>query len=328
MKYRILGKTGFNISEISLGTWQVGGKWGSGFDHKLADQILNAALDEGINFIDTADVYETGESEIAVGKIVKKSRDRIYVATKCGRQINPHVNEGYTPRALRSYVEDSLKRMKMDCLDLVQLHCPPTQVYYRPEIFGEFEKLKTEGKILNLGVSVAKVEEALKAIEFENVTTVQIIYNIFRHRPHEYFFKRAAEKNVGIITRVPLASGLLSGKYSLSTKFEESDHRFNNRNGEYFDKGETFAGIPYETGIEAVEKIKHQIADPEELALIALKWILMNPEVSCIIPGASNLDQVKSNIIASSLPNLNEGLLSEIDTIYEENIKEYVHQSW
>lgn len=328
MKYRILGKTGFNISEISLGTWQVGGKWGSGFDHKLADQILNAALDEGINFIDTADVYETGESEIAVGKIVKKSRDRIYVATKCGRQINPHVNEGYTPRALRSYVEDSLKRMKMDCLDLVQLHCPPTQVYYRPEIFGEFEKLKTEGKILNLGVSVAKVEEALKAIEFENVTTVQIIYNIFRHRPHEYFFKRAAEKNVGIITRVPLASGLLSGKYSLSTKFEESDHRFNNRNGEYFDKGETFAGIPYETGIEAVEKIKHQIADPEELALIALKWILMKPEVSCIIPGASNLDQVKSNIIASSLPNLNEGLLSEIDTIYEENIKEYVHQSW
>lgn len=328
MKYRILGKTGFNISEISLGTWQVGGKWGSGFDHKLADQILNAALDEGINFIDTADVYETGESEIAVGKIVKKSRDRIYVATKCGRQINPHVNEGYTPRALRSYVEDSLKRMKMDCLDLVQLHCPPTQVYYRPEIFGEFEKLKTEGKILNLGVSVAKVEEALKAIEFENVTTVQIIYNIFRHRPHEYFFKLAAEKNVGIITRVPLASGLLSGKYSLSTKFEESDHRFNNRNGEYFDKGETFAGIPYETGIEAVEKIKHQIADPEELALIALKWILMKPEVSCIIPGASNLDQVKSNIIASSLPNLNEGLLSEIDTIYEENIKEYVHQSW
>ncbi|MCK5208634.1 MAG: aldo/keto reductase, partial [Cyclobacteriaceae bacterium] len=192
MKYRILGKTGFNISEISLGTWQVGGKWGSGFDHKLADQILNAALDEGINFIDTADVYEAGESETAVGRIIKKSRDRIFVATKCGRQINPHINEGYTPQALRSYVEDSLKRLQMECLDLVQLHCPPTQVYYRPEIFGEFEKMKAEGKILNLGVSVAKVEEALKAIEFENVTTVQIIYNIFRQRPHDYFFKRAA----------------------------------------------------------------------------------------------------------------------------------------
>ncbi|MCK5704914.1 MAG: aldo/keto reductase [Cyclobacteriaceae bacterium] len=328
MKYRILGKTGFNISEISLGTWQVGGKWGSGFDHKLADQILNAALDEGINFIDTADVYEAGESETAVGRIVKKSRDRIFVATKCGRQINPHINEGYTPQALRNYVEDSLKRLQMECLDLVQLHCPPTQVYYRPEIFGEFEKMKAEGKILNLGVSVAKVEEALKAIEFENVTTVQIIYNIFRQRPHDYFFKRAAEKNVGIIVRVPLASGLLSGKYSLSTKFEKSDHRFNNRNGEHFDKGETFAGIPYEKGIAAVEEIKRQITDSEQLALTALKWILMKPEVSCIIPGASNADQVNANILASALPDLDEKLSSYIDSIYEENIKEFVHQNW
>ncbi len=269
MNYRTLGKTGFNISDIALGTWQVGGKWGSGFDHKLADRILNTALDSGINFFDTADVYESGESEKAVGRIVKKSRDRIYVATKCGRQINPHIDEGYTPQVLRNYVEDSLKRLQMDCLDLVQLHCPPTQVYYRPEIFEEFEKLKTEGKILNLGVSVQKVEEALKAIEFENVSTVQIIYNIFRQRPHEFFFKRAAEKNVGIIVRVPLASGLLSGKYSLSTKFEEADHRFNNRNGKYFDKGETFAGIPYEKGIEAVEKMKRQTDDPEQLAIIA-----------------------------------------------------------
>ena len=315
MKYRILGKTGFNISEISLGTWQVGGKWGSGFDHKLADQILNAALDEGINFIDTADVYEAGESETAVGRIVKKSRDRIFVATKCGRQINPHINEGYTPQALRNYVEDSLKRLQMECLDLVQLHCPPTQVYYRPEIFGEFEKMKAEGKILNLGVSVAKVEEALKAIEFENVTTVQIIYNIFRQRPHDYFFKRAAEKNVGIIVRVPLASGLLSGKYSLSTKFEKSDHRFNNRNGEHFDKGETFAGIPYEKGIAAVEEIKRQITDSEQLALTALKWILMKPEVSCIIPGASNADQVNTNSQASTLQDLDEKLLSYIDNL-------------
>ena len=328
MKYRILGKTGFNISEISLGTWQVGGKWGSGFDHKLADRILNAALDEGINFIDTADVYESGESEKAVGRIIKKYRDRIYVATKCGRQINPHINENYTPQVLRNYVEDSLKRLQMECLDLVQLHCPPTQVYYRPEIFGEFEKLKTEGKILNMGVSVAKVEEALKAIEFENVTTIQIIYNIFRQRPYEYFFKRAAEKNVGVIVRVPLASGLLSGKYSLNTKFEESDHRFNNRNGEHFDKGETFAGIPYEKGIEAVEKIKEQTAEPEQLTLIALKWILMKPEVSCIIPGASNADQVKTNILASTLADLDEKLLQDIDNIYKENIKRYVHQKW
>ena len=328
MNYRTLGKTGFNISDISLGTWQVGGKWGSGFDHKLADRILNTALDSGVNFFDTADVYEAGESEKAIGRIINKSRDRIYVATKCGRQINPHVNEGYTPQVLRNYVEDSLKRLQLDCLDLVQLHCPPTQVYYRPEIFEEFEKLKTEGKILNLGVSVQKVEEALKAIEFDNVTTVQIIYNIFRQRPHEYFFNRAAEKNVGIIVRVPLASGLLSGKYSLNTKFEEADHRFNNRSGKYFDKGETFGGIPYEKGIEAVEKMKRQTEDPEQLAIIALKWILMKPEVSCIIPGASKPEQVKSNVLASSFPGFNEKLLSEIDHIYQEDIKAYVHQRW
>lgn len=328
MNYRTLGKTGFNISEISLGTWQVGGKWGSGFNHNKADKILNAAIDEGINFIDTADVYEAGESEIAVGKMLKKFKDRIYVATKCGRQINPHVDEGYTPQALRSYVEDSLKRMDLECLDLVQLHCPPTQVYYRPEIFEEFEKLKTEGKILNLGVSVEKVEEALKAIEFDNITTVQIIYNIFRQRPQEYFFKRASEKNVGIIVRVPLASGLLSGKYSMNTKFEEGDHRFNNRNGELFDKGETFAGIPYEQGIESVEKIKQHIANPEQLALIALKWILMKPEVSCIIPGASSADQIMNNVKASALLDLDENLMSVIDAIYNDDIKKHVHHGW
>ena len=328
MNYRILGKTGFNISEIALGTWQVGGKWGSGFDHKKADQILNAALDEGINFIDTADVYEAGESETAVGRIVKKTKERIYVATKCGRQINPHVNEGYTPKALRGYVEDSLQRMNLECLDLIQLHCPPTQVYYRPEIFGEFEKLKTEGKILNLGVSVEKVEEALKAIEFDNVATVQIIYNIFRQRPHDYFFQRAAEKNVGIIVRVPLASGLLSGNYSLHTQFAKGDHRFNNRKGEHFDKGETFAGIPYEKGIEAVDKIKKQISHPEQLPLIALKWILTKSEVSCVIPGASNVNQVKTNVQASTLPSIGEKILSAIDRIYLDDIKEYVHHGW
>lgn len=328
MNYRILGKTGFSISEISLGTWQVGGRWGSGFNHKNADQILNAAIDEGINFIDTADVYESGESEIAVSRIIKKNKNRIYVASKCGRQISPHVNEGYTPQALRSHVEQSLKRMDLECIDLMQLHCPPTQVYYRPEIFGEFERLKDEGKILNLGVSVEKVEEALKAIGFENVTSVQIIYNIFRQRPHEYFFQRAAEKNVGIIVRVPLASGLLSGKYSLHTQFEKGDHRLDNRNGEHFDKGETFAGIPYEKGIEAVEKIKNIIANPKQLALIALRWILRRPEISCIIPGASNVEQVKTNVLASTYPAIDEKLLLAIDKIYNDEIKAQVHHEW
>lgn len=328
MKYRTLGKTGFKISEISLGTWQVGGKWGSGFDHPLAENILRTALDEGINFIDTADVYENGESEKAVSKILKKSSERVFVATKCGRQINPHVNEGYTPEALRKYVEDSLKRLDLDCIDLIQLHCPPTEVYYRPEIFGEFEKLKAEGKILNLGVSVEKVEEAIKAIEFDNVTTVQIIYNIFRQRPQEYFFKKAVKKNVGIIVRVPLASGLLTGKFNKNSAFEAGDHRNFNRHGEMFDKGETFSGIPFELGVDAVEKLKAILPANMTLTEMALKWILMKPEVSCIIPGASKVDQVHSNIKASDAPDLDMATLKKIDAIYNRDVKRHVHQLW
>jgi len=328
MNYRTLGKTGFKISEISLGTWQVGGKWGSGFDHQLADQLLGKALAEGINFIDTADVYENGESEKAVGRIVKQSRDRIYVATKCGRQINPHVSQGYTPLVLRKYVEDSLTRLGLERIDLIQLHCPPTEVYYRPEIFGEFEKLKTEGKILNLGVSVEKVEEGLKAIEFDNVTTVQLIYNIFRQRPEEYFFERAASKNVGIIIRVPLASGLLSGAFSKKTTFQAGDHRQGNRNGEWFDKGETFAGMPYEQGLAVVEKLKALFPGQESLVPVALQWILRRPEVSCVIPGASRLEQVVSNVHALDYPVLTQELISQIHTIYEEEIKKWVHYNW
>ncbi len=328
MNYRTLGKTGFKVSEISLGTWQVGGTWGSGFDHNLASDLLHQAYDQGVNFIDTADVYEAGESEKAVGKFVNSVNERIYVATKCGRQINPHINEGYTPEVLRDYVEDSLKRMNLDTIDLIQLHCPPSEVYYRPEIFGEFEKLKEEGKILNLGVSVEKVEEALKAIEYENVTTVQIIYNMFRQRPDDLFYQQAKEKNVGVIVRVPLASGLLTGKYSKSTTFEDGDHRHGNRNGEWFDKGETFAGVPYETGIEAVEKIKALFPEKENLAQVALKWILMNNNISVVIPGASKPYQVDSNIEATSLPEINGEQLKAIRKIYEEEIKLHVHHLW
>ncbi|HCD50923.1 MAG TPA: aldo/keto reductase [Balneolaceae bacterium] len=328
MNYRTLGKTGFEVSEVSLGTWQVGGTWGSGFDHDLAQDILKQSFDAGVNFIDTADVYEAGESEKAVGKFVNSVSDRIYVATKCGRQINPHVNEGYTPEALRGYVEDSLKRLNLETIDLIQLHCPPTEVYYRPEIFGEFERLKAEGKILNLGVSVEKVEEALKAIEYENVTTVQIIYNMFRQRPDDLFYERAKEKNVGVIVRVPLASGLLTGKYSLDTQFEEGDHRHGNRNGEWFDKGETFAGVPYEVGLNAVEKIKKLFPEKENLAQVAIKWILMNDNVSVVIPGASKSYQVDSNMAASALPELSEEQMSAIKEIYEEDIKPHVHHLW
>jgi aryl-alcohol dehydrogenase-like predicted oxidoreductase len=262
MNFRQLGKTGFNISEISLGTWQVGGKWGDDFSHDNASKILNNAVDSGINFIDTADVYGDGESEKAVGNFVRSGSERIYVATKCGRQLNPHTNEAYQPNVLRKFVEASLKNMKLDALDLIQLHCPPTEVYYRPEIFELFDKLKEEGKILNLGVSVQKVEEALKAMEFPNVTTVQIIFNMFRQRPAELFFKEAKRKNVGIIVRVPLASGLLTGKYTTNTTFTAGDHRNFNRNGEKFDKGETFSGIDYETGLKAVPPYHATVSCP------------------------------------------------------------------
>ena len=328
MNFRRLGKTGFEISEISLGTWQVGGKWGSKFDHTLAESILREAIDRGVNFIDTADVYSDGESEKAVGKAAGQAGKRIYVATKCGRQIQPHNNKGYTPAVLRGYVEDSIRRLGVECIDLIQLHCPPVEVYYRPEIFGEFEKMKDEGKILNLGVSVEKVEEAMKAIEFDNVTTVQIIYNIFRQRPHERFFAMAREKNVGLIIRVPLASGLLSGKFSDSTRFASGDHRFFNRNGMMFDKGETFAGVPYDAGLQAVARLASLLPADIPLAHVALRWILMRDEVSCIIPGASSPEQVRTNLEAADLSPLTGRQMTAITEIYEEDIKPLVHQLW
>ena len=328
MQYRTLGKTGFNISEISLGTWQVGGKWGSGFDHKLADEIINTAIDKGVNFIDTADVYETGESETAVGRVVRSRSEEVFVATKCGRQISPHNNENYTPRALRGYVEESLRRTGLDTLDLIQLHCPPWEVYYRPEIFAEFDKLKDEGKIRNLGVSVEKIESALKAIEYPNVTTVQIIFNIFRQRPAELFFKEAARRDVGIIVRVPLASGLLTGRYSKDTVFERDDHRFFNRDGAGFDKGETFSGVNFDLGLEAVDEIKALYPGMANLAPVALQWILQFPEVSCIIPGASRVDQVHSNLSVYDLPDMTADQFDSLNEIYSRLIKNTVHHLW
>lgn len=320
MKKRLLGKTGFEISEIGTGTWQVGGKWGSDFSHTNADAILNSAIDNGVNFIDTADVYSDGESEKAVGRLVRSRKERIYVATKCGRRFSPHTDKSYQPNELRKFVEDSLKNMGLETIDLIQLHCPPTETYYRPEIFELFNTLKKEGKILNLGVSVEKIDEALKAIEYDNVTTVQIIFNMLRQRPSEQFFAEAAKKNIGIIARVPLASGLLTGKFSPSTTFDADDHRTFNRNGEAFDKGETFSGIDYLKGLEAVEEIKKLFPQHTNLSAMALKWILMFQEVSCVIPGASSPEQLQSNIRASELSNLSAEQVSNIKQLYEQYI--------
>jgi aryl-alcohol dehydrogenase-like predicted oxidoreductase len=328
MNYRRLGKTGFEVSEVSLGTWQLGGKWGDDFSDKTAEEILNTAIDNGVNFIDTADGYNGGLSERAIGRFLKKRSENIRVATKCGRRLNPHTAEGYNRENIRRFVEASLKNMDMEALDLIQLHCPPTEVYYKAEVFEALEELKAEGKILHYGVSVEKVEEALKAIEYPGLASVQIIFNMFRQKPAEEFFKAAKKRDVGIIVRVPLASGLLTGKMSKDTVFSQGDHRFFNRNGEAFDKGETFSGVNYELGLQAVEELKEVFGPKETLANIALRWILMFDEVSCIIPGASRADQVVSNIKASGIEALSQEEMNKVKEIYDKYIKNSVHHLW
>src|SRR4030042_260591 len=327
MKYRMLGKTGFNISEVSLGTWELGGKWGEKFNEKTAESILNKAIETGINFIDTADVYNNGQSEISIGKFLKKISKRIYIATKSGRKLNPHTDRGYNEKNITTFINDSLKRLDVETIDLIQLHCPPTETYSRPEVFEILDNLKEKGKILNYGVSVEKVEEALKAIEYPGVSAVQIIYNMFRLKPAELFFKAASKSNVGIIVRVPLASGLLSGKYDKNTIFSKDDHRSFNREGRVFDKGETFSGIPYETGLQAVEELK-KIFPYNDLPKYALRWILMDKSVSCVIPGASNVSQVEANYAASDLAGLQQDQMNKVKDMYEKYVMEYVQNLW
>jgi aryl-alcohol dehydrogenase-like predicted oxidoreductase len=328
VNYRTLGKTGFEISEVSLGTWQVGGGWGGPFNDDTAEEILNRAIDLGVNFIDTADVYGDGRSEAAVGRVVRSRPEEIFVATKCGRRIEPHVAEEYTPDRLEGFVNDSLENTGLETIDLIQLHCPPTDVYYRPEIFALFDRLQDEGKIRHLGVSVEKVEEAIKAIQYPNVATVQIIFNMFRHRPSELFFPMAQEQNVGIIVRVPLASGLLTGRMTPQTTFAPDDHRTFNREGQAFDKGETFAGVDFDLGLEAVDELKKLFPEDPSLAVWALRWVLMFEEVSCVIPGASKVAHVKANVTASELPPLTQEQMAGVKEIYREYIKDSVHQRW
>jgi aryl-alcohol dehydrogenase-like predicted oxidoreductase len=328
MKYRVLGKTGFNVSEVSLGTWQLGGKWGQPYDDKNAEATLRKAVDEGINFFDSADVYGDRRSERSIGTFIKSCDKRIYVATKCGRRLKPHVSEGYNEANIRKFVEESLSNMGLAALDLIQLHCPPTEVYYRPEVFETLDALKKEGKLLNYGVSVEKVEEALKAIEYPGVASVQIIFNMFRQRPAELLFPQAKKKNVGIIVRVPLASGLLSGTFTRNSTFGREDHRFFNREGKAFDRGETFSGVDYEKGLTAVEELKKLFPDDANLAQIALRWVLMFEEVSCVIPGASRSSQVEMNARASGLPPLTDGQMKGVREVYGKRIKPLVHHLW
>ncbi|PZX60461.1 aryl-alcohol dehydrogenase-like predicted oxidoreductase [Algoriphagus ratkowskyi] len=328
MKYRSLGKTDWEVAEIGLGTWQIGGGWGNPFNPKIASEILHKAFDKGVNFVDTADVYDAGASEAAVGKAVRERSEKIYVATKCGRRIHPHIDETYSVEKLRRHVEDSLRNTGLNRLDLIQLHCPPTSVYQRDEIFGLFEKLKTEGKIAAMGVSVEQVEEAKSAMEYEIVSCVQVIFNMFRQKPAEELFGIAAAKNVGLIIRVPLASGLLSGKITKDTNFCHDDHRFFNREGKAFDKGETFSGVPLVKAFPAVEELREIFKGDGALAAIALRWILMYDEVSVVIPGASKASQLEANVLAGELARLSDEQMKGVKSIYDKYIREEVHGQW
>ena len=327
MKYRELGRTGWQVSEVSFGAWAIGGSWGA-VDDRESIAALHKALDLGVNFIDTADVYGDGHSERLIAGVLKERREEVIVATKAGRRLDPHTADGYTAANLTRFVERSLRNLDTDCLDLVQLHCPPTEVYYRPEVFGAMDDLVQAGKVRYYGVSVEKVEEALKAIEYPNVQTVQIIFNMFRHRPAELFFAQAQQRKVGILARVPLASGLLTGKMTSQSAFAPDDHRTFNRYGESFDMGETFSGVDFSTGLEAVEELRPLVPPGATMAQFALRWILMFDAVSCVIPGAKRPAQAEDNIRASELPPLSAETMARVRAIYDTYIRPLVHHRW
>lgn len=328
MNYRTLGRTGWQVSEISFGAWAIGGSWGAVDDAESLD-ALRHALDLGVNFIDTADVYGDGRSEQLISRVLKeRSGEPVYVATKAGRRLPRQVPEGYSRANLTAWVERSLRNLDVEAIDLLQLHCPPTSVYYMPEVFGVLDDLVAAGKLRHYGVSVEKVEEALKAIEFPAVQTVQIIFNMLRLRPAELFFPQAQARQVGILARVPLASGLLTGKLSAASTFEADDHRHFNRHGEAFDVGETFSGVPYEVGLQAVEELRALAPSGASMVQFALRWILMFDAVTCAIPGAKRPSQVDGNMAASDLPRLNFATMEGVQDIYDRLIRPHVHQRW
>ena len=327
MHYRELGRTGWKVSEISFGAWAIGGTWGEVDDNESL-AALHRAIDLGVNFIDTADVYGMGRSERLVARLRKERQETIYVTTKAGRRLSPHTPEGYNKANLTQFIDDSLKNLETDCIDLLQLHCPPPVLLYRPEFFSLLDDFVRAGKIRYYGASVETVEEALKAIEFPGVQTIQIIFNMFRHRPAELFFPEAKRRRVGILARVPLASGLLSGRMTRRTTFPKDDHRNFNRHGEAFDRGETFSGVDYEVGLEAVENLRSLVPPGATLAQLALRWILMFDAVTCAIPGAKRADQVEENVRASDLAPLNDAQMAKVRELYDAKIRDLVHEQW
>lgn len=327
MQYREFGRTGWQVSTISFGSWAIGAEWGTVKDEESL-RTLHTALDQGINLFDTADVYGDGRSEQLLAQLKKERSEPFYIITKAGRRLRPHTADGYNRENLTAFVERSLKNLQTETLDLVQLHCPPTEVYYRPEVFGVLDELMAAGKIRHYGVSVEKVEEALKAMEYPNVQSVQIIFNMFRQRPADLFFQLAQEHQVAILARVPLSSGMLTGKMSLKTEFEFNDHRKFNRQGQAFDRGETFSGVDYQTGLEAVEELKALLPVGWTMAQFALRWILMFEAVTCAIPGAKRPDQVMDNAASADLPEIPAETMTAIRALYTEKIKPLVHHYW
>ena len=327
MHYRPLGRTGWNVADVSFGAWAVGGTWGP-VDDEQSLAAMRRAVELGVNFFDTADVYGDGHSERLIRQLKSELKDEIHVATKAGRRLNPHVPEGYTPENIEAFVDRSRENLGMDTLDLLQLHCPPYSIYYEPELFEALDALMVKGKIRHWGVSVEKIEEALKAIQYQGCQSVQIIFNIFRQRPAELFLPEAQKKEVGVLARLPLSSGMLTGKLRADSEFAPDDHRAFNRDGAGFDKGETFSGVPYLEGLAAVDELRDLVPQGMSMGQFALRWILMFQGVSCAIPGGKRPEQVEQNCAASDLPPIPAETMAAAGELYERRIKSFVHDRW
>jgi aryl-alcohol dehydrogenase-like predicted oxidoreductase len=328
MEYRQLGRTDMKVSTVSFGAWAIGGTWGPVEDEESL-KALHAAVDAGVNFVDTADVYGDGRSERLVARLRRERKgETIFVATKAGRRLAKQSPEGYSRENLNAWVDRSLKNLEMDAVDLLQLHCPHPKVYDMPEVFGVLDEMVGAGKIRHYGVSVETVDEALRGIRNPGVRTVQIIFNMFRLKPVDQFFPAATEKQIGILARVPLASGLLTGKLSTRSTFAVDDHRRFNREGEAFDKGETFSGVPFDVGLAAVEELRPLVPSGATMAQLALRWILMFDAVTCAIPGAKTPVQARDNAAAADLPALDVPTLDAVRKVYDQHIREHVHGSW
>ena len=328
MEYRPLGRTGMKVSAVSFGAWAIGGTWGP-VDDEESMRALHAAIDAGTNFIDTADVYGDGRSERLVARLRRERKgETIHVATKAGRRLPKQTPEGYSRENLGAWVERSLKNLEMEAVDLLQLHCPHPDVYDRPEVFGILDDMVGAGKMRHYGVSVETVDEAHRALRHPRVETVQIIFNMLRLKPAEELFAQAWNRHVGILARVPLASGLLTGKLTKASTFASDDHRSFNRNGEAFDKGETFSGVPYEVGLEAVERLRPLVPAGSTMSQLALKWTLMFEAVSCAIPGAKTPQQARDNAAAADLPPLAPATMAAVRAVYDEKVRPLVHPSW